>query len=284
MILLNFYIFAISLDILLFLIGLITKNKELILRMISIFVLVNVFTIVLMLGIGVFSSFMFILFILAVLELIKNYKANYFVFISYALVLFFVSIFYLPKIYNYIIPIFLSVALSTFFLSKQIVSKKIFLYVFISLMLVPSIVGFIMLYKFNLNYVILIVLLLQMNDGFGYLFGKLFGRTKIIPTSPNKSLEGYFFSLIGVIVGIILLHTIIPVLRGNNIFQDSILCLYIFVFGNIGDLIFSAIKRKMGVKDFGSIVPGQGGILDRIDSDLFVTPFFVAFLVKIIAN
>jgi len=148
--------------------------------------------------------------------------------------------------------------------------------------LFPSVLSFILVYDMDWKYILVVVLLLQMNNGFGYLFGKLFGKTKIIKISPNKTLEGYFFSFIGILLGVILLHTFIPILKYKTVFQTFILICFIFIFGNIGDLLFSAIKRSIGVKDFSSILPGQGGILDHVDSDFFVMPLFYAFILPLL--
>lgn len=278
----NFYLFAIILDFALLLLGILLKNRELVLRMLSTFVIINVFTGVIASSIGVFVVFMLAILILSVIELNKNYKVQDTLLLIYAILLFLGLLFSAKDFYIYLLPLFLLTTILAFTLPSYMVRHKLFLFGLLTFILVPSTVGFVLLYNADWRYVILVVLLLQMNDGFGYLFGKLFGKTKIIAISPNKSLEGYGFSLLGISFGILLLYTIIPVLKGTNIYQNVILILYIFIFGNSGDLLFSVIKRRLGIKDFGGLVPGQGGILDRVDSDLFVVPCLVGFLLNFI--
>ncbi|MWC29608.1 phosphatidate cytidylyltransferase [Paenibacillus sp. MMS18-CY102] len=123
--------------------------------------------------------------------------------------------------------------------------------------------------------VVAFLLLLQMNDAFGLLAGKKFGRTKLFPRiSPGKSLEGYIGGAAGVAAGILMLNGWIPALADASISKQSAIILFILLFGNMGDLLFSALKRKLGIKDFGSILPGHGGILDRYDNIVFGAPLF----------
>ncbi|MEM9219071.1 MAG: phosphatidate cytidylyltransferase [Cyanobacteria bacterium P01_F01_bin.150] len=118
-----------------------------------------------------------------------------------------------------------------------------------------------------------LIFLVQVNDTVGYIFGKKIGKTHVFPKiSPGKTLEGYLCAGIGIIMAIILLHTYIPVLH-TSLLQDSVLLLTILVAGNLGDLLFSSLKRNLEIKDFSEILPGHGGILDRFDSILFSVPF-----------
>ncbi len=121
-----------------------------------------------------------------------------------------------------------------------------------------------------------LLLLVQLNDAFAYLAGKRFGRTRLFPaTSPNKSAEGYAGGAVALLLGIALLHTaVLPLLRGVGPGGDAALFAFVLVFANLGDLGLSALKRGRGVKDFGSVLPGHGGVLDRFGNILLAAPLF----------
>lgn len=113
------------------------------------------------------------------------------------------------------------------------------------------------------------------SDTFAYLIGKKFGKHKLTPISPKKTVEG----AIGGIVGA-LLFSLIYTIGMNNLMNLSINYLHIAIvtfvlaiIGEIGDLAASGIKRYCGIKDFSDLLPGHGGMLDRIDSLLLITPF-----------
>ncbi len=107
-------------------------------------------------------------------------------------------------------------------------------------------------------------------DTFAYLVGKAIGKHKLAPSlSPGKTREGSLGGLLGAIVA--------GMTFSAWIHQPLILGIALGVLagtiGQIGDLFESALKRERGIKDFGSLLPGHGGVLDRFDSLLFVTPF-----------
>ena len=122
---------------------------------------------------------------------------------------------------------------------------------------------------------IYLILITILTDTFAYVGGKLLGKHKLIPTvSPNKTVEG---SVIGSMVG-----TLIPcfvylfyVNPDINIAILIFMTLVISIFGQLGDLLFSSIKRYYKVKDFSNIIPGHGGILDRFDSVLIASIVYV---------
>lgn len=112
-------------------------------------------------------------------------------------------------------------------------------------------------------------------DTFAYIVGKRFGKHKLNSVSPKKSVEGAIAGTIGAAV-IALIYTIVM----NNIYNLGYS--YIFVtlsiiglsiIGQIGDFAASSIKRYVDVKDYSNLIPGHGGMLDRIDSLMFLTPF-----------
>ena len=104
-----------------------------------------------------------------------------------------------------------------------------------------------------------------------YLIGKQFGKHRIIPAiSPGKSLEGYIAGIFfGIAVSLALCYWLLPDI---GLLQACIMGLILTVMGQIGDLAESILKRSANVKDSGKIMPGHGGILDRCDSLVFITP------------
>lgn len=137
---------------------------------------------------------------------------------------------------------------------------------------------FVIVRNIDLVYIIYLALITVMTDMFAYFTGRLIGRHKLCEKiSPNKTIEG---SIGGSIVG-----TVIPVLfymfviNANANLAVVILITFLFtIVGQIGDLLFSSIKRTFGVKDFSNLIPGHGGILDRFDSLLLVVITYMLFL------
>jgi phosphatidate cytidylyltransferase len=127
--------------------------------------------------------------------------------------------------------------------------------------------------------VLFLVFLTQLNDVAQFLFGKSFGRNKVIPkVSPNKTWEGL---LGGVATTIVLAQLLAPWLTPFTRPQALAAGVIIGLGGFVGDVVVSALKRDLGIKDSGSLLPGHGGILDRIDSLLYTAPLlfhYVAYL------
>ena len=124
--------------------------------------------------------------------------------------------------------------------------------------------------------VLYLIFLTQFNDVAQYLWGKMLGRHKVIPkVSPNKTWEGFIG---GVTTTTVLAVLLAPVLTPFS-WQIALLAgLIIGLAGFIGDVTISALKRDIGVKDSGSLLPGHGGILDRIDSLTYSAPLFFHFV------
>lgn len=135
--------------------------------------------------------------------------------------------------------------------------------------------------SYNYFKVLGIIFLIWANDTFAYLGGSLIGKNKMYErVSPGKTWEG---TAVGVIcaVGVGFLLNLDHTFSSQTIWP--LIGLFVGVFGTIGDLIESLMKRQAGVKDSGTLMPGHGGILDRFDSLMFVSPFvyfIIEFLVK----
>jgi phosphatidate cytidylyltransferase len=120
--------------------------------------------------------------------------------------------------------------------------------------------------------------IVEVNDAFAFLIGSLLGRHPLWPkVSPSKTIEGSIGGLLAAVASAAALCFAAPEL---SIEARVLLALLLGVFTQAGDLWASAAKRQAGVKDFGRLVPGQGGVLDVYDSLIFTAPlFYVALLV-----
>ncbi len=129
---------------------------------------------------------------------------------------------------------------------------------------------------FKPQMIISIFILIWVNDTFAYITGKSIGKNKLFESiSPKKTIEGFiggifFAGITGVLIAKYFLQM--------PIYFWLIIAILVGVFGTIGDLIESKFKRNANVKDSGTIMPGHGGILDRLDSVIFVAPFIFLFL------
>lgn len=129
---------------------------------------------------------------------------------------------------------------------------------------------------FNPHYVLGIILLIWLNDSAAYLVGSFIGKNKLYERiSPGKTWEG----TIGAAVITMACSYIISLWFQELAFIHwLVIALIVAVLGTAGDLVESMLKRQASVKDSGKIMPGHGGILDRFDSLLFVSPFIYAYL------
>jgi phosphatidate cytidylyltransferase len=119
---------------------------------------------------------------------------------------------------------------------------------------------------------VFLVVVTELNDVFQYLMGKSFGKQKIMPKiSPNKTWAGVIG---GVFLTIFLSNFLGYFLLPSNIVINTVLGFILGVSGFFGDLFMSYIKRKTKVKDTGQLLPGHGGLLDRMDSLIFNIPIF----------
>ncbi len=120
-----------------------------------------------------------------------------------------------------------------------------------------------------------LVFVVEISDVLQYIWGKTLGRHKIIPAiSPNKTWEGF----IGGIASAICLSLAIRFLTPFSVPETMGVSLLITVAGFCGGAVMSAVKRDFGVKDFGGIIPGHGGMLDRVDSLCYAAPLFFHYI------
>ena len=136
---------------------------------------------------------------------------------------------------------------------------------------------------------LLIIFSVELNDIFAYICGHLFGHRKFVPnTSPNKTVGGAF----GAIILTTPLVAVIAHLIWTNTALDNPICLVglgiiVSIVGQFGDLMLSAIKRDLGLKDTSRLIPGHGGLLDRFDSLILVAPavfHYVSYFVDLTAG
>lgn len=153
----------------------------------------------------------------------------------------------------------------------------------LGLVYLPLLFGFLILIRSHENGAIWLFLMLAVvfaGDTAALYAGTAFGRRKLIPAvSPGKTVEGSCGGLLAnVAVGVLAKLTLLPVLSWPKLL---VFCLAIGAAGQVGDLFESVIKRTSGIKDSGGILPGHGGILDRIDALLFAAPVAYLFVVHI---
>ncbi|HZP67206.1 MAG TPA: phosphatidate cytidylyltransferase, partial [Rudaea sp.] len=123
----------------------------------------------------------------------------------------------------------------------------------------------------NLLLIVYLLLVVQLSDVLQYVFGKLFGRHKIAPdVSPSKTVEGFLGGGIGAAVIGTALWPITPF----SPLAASGMAVVIVLAGFLGGLALSAVKRSLGAKDWGAMIQGHGGMLDRLDSVSFAAPVF----------
>ncbi len=127
-----------------------------------------------------------------------------------------------------------------------------------------------------------ILLIVWGADTFAYFAGKQWGKRKLAPkTSPGKSVEGAIGGIIGVVIFALVSGMAYWQFDAPELSVWLILCVSTAVISVVGDLVESRLKRAAGVKDSGALLPGHGGMLDRIDSMLAATPVFTSGLILI---
>lgn len=133
-------------------------------------------------------------------------------------------------------------------------------------------------YAMNPNLIIYLLLITVATDSYALFTGMLIGKTKLLEeVSPKKTWEGFIGgSIAGTFISVVFYQTVI----NPNVVMSNLIVVTLFltVVGQLGDLFFSAIKRYFDKKDFSNLMPGHGGVLDRLDSIIFVMLAFSMFM------
>jgi phosphatidate cytidylyltransferase len=141
---------------------------------------------------------------------------------------------------------------------------------FILLIKLPAING-----EFNPYLVTGAFVIIWVNDTFAYIVGKSFGKHKLLERiSPKKTIEGFIGGLVFAMICSYIISLYYTFLSPLQWIASAVI---LVIFGTLGDLVESKFKRTAGVKDSGNIMPGHGGILDRLDSIIFAIPFLFLF-------
>ncbi len=177
--------------------------------------------------------------------------------------------------------------LSSVFLIYQLISKKsitfsddrsklgltirYLIFSFIFLVILPFYKG-----GYNPNILIGILVIIWVNDSFAFLVGKNFGKKKLfVSVSPKKTIEGFIG---GIVFALLSSYIISKYITDFTLINWLVIATIVSVLGTIGDLVESKFKRQANIKDSGNIMPGHGGMLDRLDSLLFVAPFVYLYI------
>ncbi len=152
-------------------------------------------------------------------------------------------------------------------------------FVFLTLIPVMNIDG-----RFIPELIVAVFILVWSNDTFAYLIGKNFGKHKLLERiSPKKTIEGFIGGMLGALLAGYIIFKVLEHYSQLDtlkypLWMWIVMALIVAIFGTIGDLIQSKFKRQAGVKDSGIIMPGHGGLYDRLDSIIYASPFVYAFL------
>ncbi|SRX74970.1 Phosphatidate cytidylyltransferase [Aequorivita antarctica] len=152
-------------------------------------------------------------------------------------------------------------------------------FVFLTLIPIMNIDG-----RFMPEIIVAVFILVWSNDTFAYLIGKNLGKRKLLERiSPKKTVEGFVGGMLGALLAGFVIFKVLENYRPMDaekypLWVWIVMAIIVAVFGTIGDLIQSKFKRQAGVKDSGIIMPGHGGLYDRLDSIIYASPFIYAFL------
>jgi phosphatidate cytidylyltransferase len=157
-------------------------------------------------------------------------------------------------------------------INKEIIKGTIVIMLGAIFIIIP-LFSFYALKELNNWFPLILLMAVWASDICAFVAGKTFGKRPFAPLiSPKKTYEGFMGAILGSTIIIVLSQT----LFGFGIVKSLITGVAVGVFGQAGDLLESAAKRVSGIKDSSSLIPGHGGILDRIDSFIFTAPFLVS--------
>ena len=194
-----------------------------------------------------------------------------------------ISAIYLPKFLLPVFILFFFVCITLVVIDERFEITDVSVAVFFHLILLFVLLCYQLLLENNIShfFIIYIVCVSCLTDIGAYFIGFCFGKHKLNERiSPKKTIEGSIGGIVfGTISGIVFSLICMPTFDIVNI---GIMSFLMSIVGQIGDLIFSAIKRHYGIKDYGNLFPGHGGVLDRTDSILINVVFAYAFLLAVI--
>lgn len=260
-------------------------------RLISAFIALLIFVPIIIMGGVVYTLAVYTLSIIALKEFLdvketKKSLPNFIKFISYVLITLIIfgnlsnDNFTYAIDYRIVSSLFMSFLIPTVLYhdrSKYSVNDALFL-IGTVFFLGMSFSLLILVRNMSINYFLYMILISTFTDTFAYITGLLIGRNKLLEDiSPKKTWEGMVGgTILGTFIGTVFFSTVI----GSELGLPAIILMTLFlsIIGQFGDLVFSAIKRYFGKKDFSNIMPGHGGILDRLDSIIFIALAFMLFL------
>ena len=258
--------------------------KEFRLRLLSSLIILTVFYISFIIVNPLFVILLSSIFCLVLFELDKmdGTKINKFHFFKNLLLQFTLFIFLISKLkqydfgffIDYDIFLFLSLLINFHFYKTY---NNYITFIFSNFILICFFLLLEILFMSDgLNLFLYVVLLISTMDVFAYIGGKLIGKIKIVPKISNgKTLEG---TLIGLIFTITI-ASMIRELVNLDIYFSMLVGFFIGVLSFLGDILESSVKRSVGVKDSGNLIPGHGGLMDRLDGYIVVLPVFYTFLI-----
>ena len=258
--------------------------KEFRLRLLSSLIILTVFYISFIIGNPLFVILLSSIFCLVLFELDKmdGTKINKFHFFKNLLLQFTLFIFLISKLkqfnfgffIDYDVFLFLSLLINLYFYK---IYNNYITFIFSNFILICFFLLLEILFMSDgLNLFLYVVLLISTMDVFGYIGGKLIGKIKIVPKISNgKTLEG---TLIGLIFTV-MIASMIRDLVNLDIYFSMLVGFFIGVLSFLGDILESSVKRSVGVKDSGNLIPGHGGLMDRLDGYIVVLPVFYTFLI-----
>lgn len=261
--------------------------REAIIRTISGLLYISILVVSILSSELIFISLFYLLGLVCLIEMQKLlHLKSYALYVVQALLFFLFSYLRFNQ-YATILLLFITIFVNLFLVKDLLVTKKIPVfekkkYIIIIFYLISSVIFLTLIPSirandgFNQYLVIGIFFLIWTNDTFAYIIGKNFGKNKLYERiSPNKTIEGF----IGGLIFSCLASYFIFFYTGSLSFPIWLgMAIILSVFGTLGDLIQSKFKRQAGVKDSGTLMPGHGGLFDRLDSIIFASPFVYAYL------